>query len=268
VPVVTAGPATPTYGQPVTLTAMVPTTGSTTPTGTVTFYCNGISIGTGTLNSSGTVTVTVPGGTLPVGMCMVTAVYSGDSNYASSTSAPVPLTIAAAPALDFTLTLTSAQSQTVISGMAAPYTVRVAPTNSAYPGVVTFTATGLPPGATVTFNPTTVGANGGPTGVNLSVQTASVIGMNKVGASVGSVVWGLFLLPLVGARRMRRSGHAVGRYLSLMFVLFAGVIATASLTGCGSHNGFFGHAPQTYTITITATSGTIQHSVNATLNVQ
>jgi hypothetical protein len=172
------------------------------------------------------------------------------------------------PALDFTLILTSAQSQTVISGMAATYAVRVAPTNSTYPGVVTFTATGLPSGATATFTPTTVAANGGPTAVNLSVKTASVIAMNRVGGGVGSIAWGLLLLPLFGARRMRRNGRIAGRYFSLIFVLLAGIIATAGLTGCGSHNGFFGHAPQTYNITITATSGTIQHSVNATLNVQ
>jgi hypothetical protein len=40
------------------------------------------------------------------------------------------------------------------------------------------------------------------------------------------------------------------------------------LTGCGYNgNSFFGVAPQTYNITNTATSGTIQHSVNVTLNV-
>ena len=67
---------------------------------------------------------------------------------------------------------------------------------------------------------------------------------------------------------MRRSGRAAGRYLFLMLVLLAGAVVTTSLTGCGSHNGFFGHAPQTYNITITATSGTLQHSVKTTLTVQ
>jgi hypothetical protein len=31
---------------------------------------------------------------------------------------------------------------------------------------------------------------------------------------------------------------------------------------------FFGHSPQTYNITVTATGDTIQHSVNVTLTVQ
>jgi hypothetical protein len=266
VPVVTVGPTTPVSGQPVTLTAMVPTTGTTVPTGTVTFYYNGNPIGTGTLNANGVATLTTS--TLPVGTGTITVGYSGDSHYASTTSLPVPITVAAAPGLDFTLTLTSAQSQTVISGQTAPYTVRVAPTNSTYPGVVTFTATGLPSGATVTFSPATVAANGGPAPVNLSIQTASIVALNKLERNATSIALALLLLPLAGARRMRRSGRAAGRYLFLTLVLLTGAVATAGLTGCGSGNGFFGHAPQTYNITITATSGTIQHSVNTTLIVQ
>jgi hypothetical protein len=268
-PVVTVGPTTtPVYGQPVTVTVTVPTTGTAPPTGTVMIYDNGNLIGTGTLNSNGTVTVTLPGGTLSVGTNTITVGYGGDRNYASSTSLPVPVTVTAAPALDFTLTLTSAQSQTVISGQASPDSVRVAPTSSVYPGVVTFTATGLPPGATITFSPATVAANGGPAPVSLSIQTASIVGMNKLERNATSIALGLLLLPLAGARRMRRNGRAAGRYLFLMLVLLTGAVATAGLTGCGSGNGFFGHAPQTYNITITATSGTIQHSVNTTLIVQ
>jgi hypothetical protein len=266
VPVVAIGPTSPISGQPVTLTATVPTTGTTVPTGTVTFYYNGNPIGTGTLNASGVATLTTS--SLPPGTGTITVGYSGDSHYASSTSVPVPITVAAAPVLDFTLTLTSAQTQTVISGQAASYTVRVAPTNGAYPGVVTFTATGLPPGAAVAFSPSTVAANAGPTPVSLSVQTASIVAMKKLERNATSMALGLLLLPFAGARRMRRSGRAAGRYIFLTLVLLAGAVATAGLTGCASHNGFFGHAPQTYNITITATSGSIQHSVNATLTVQ
>lgn len=265
-PAVTVGPTAPITGQPVTLMATIPTTGQTTPTGTVTFYYNGIPIGTGTLNASGTATLTTS--SLPVGTGAITIVYSGDSNYVSSTSVPVSITVAAAPVLDFTLSLTSAQSQTVISGAAAPYAVRVAPTSSAYPGVVTFTATGLPPGATVTFSPTTIAANAGSAPVNLIVQTASIVGMNKLEGNATSIAVSLLLLPLAAARRMRRTAAAAGRYIFMMFVLLAGAVTAMGLTGCGTHNGFLGHAPQNYNITITATSGTIQHSVNATVNVQ
>ncbi|HEY9138123.1 MAG TPA: Ig-like domain repeat protein, partial [Terriglobus sp.] len=267
VPTVTVGSATAVAGQPVTLTATVPATGSTIPTGTVTFYYNGNPIGTGTLNASGVAILTTS--SLPVGTGTITVGYSGDSNYAGSTSSvPVSITVVAAPVLDFTLSLTSGQSQTVISGQAAPLAVQVAPTNGTYPGVVTFTATGLPPGATVAFSPATVAANAGSAPVNLSIQTASIVGLNKLERNATSIALGLLLLPLTGARRMRRSVGVAGRYIFMMFVLLAGALTTLGLTGCGSNNGFFGHAPQNYNITITATSGSIQHSVNATLNVQ
>jgi hypothetical protein len=266
VPTVTVGPTTPIAGQPVTLTATIPATGTTPPTGTVTFYYNGNPIGTGTLNASGVATLTTS--SLPVGTGTITVGYSGDSNYASSTSVVVSITVATAAVLDFTLSLTSAQSQTVISGQAAPYAVRVAPTSGSYPGVVSFAATGLPSGATVTFGPTTVAANAGPAPVNLSIQTAPIVGSNQLAKSAASVALGLLLLPLAAARRMRRSASAAGRTIFMMIVLLAGALTTMGLTGCGTHNGFFGHAPQNYNIIITATSGPIQHSVNANLNVQ
>jgi hypothetical protein len=74
------------------------------------------------------------------------------------------------------------------------------------------------------------------------------------------------MFPFAASRRIRRSTR---RYFYLFIVLLSGVAATTGLTGCGYNgNGFFGQAPHTYDITITATSGTIQHSVNVTLNVQ
>lgn len=266
----TPGSTTPAYGDPVPVTVTVPTVGGIAPTGTVTVYVNGNPAGTGTLGPNGTVTVIIPGGALPVGTNTITVGYSGDGHYGNSTSAPETVTVAAAMVLDFSLTQTSPPAQTVISGSVATFAIRVAPTSGIYPGVVTFTATGLPPGATATFAPATVAANAGPVPVNLSVQTASLVGMNRLGSNVTSIALGLFLLPFLGAKRKRllKNSGAAGRYVFMIFVLIAGAIGMAGLTGCGNGNGFFGHAPKTYDITITATSGTIQHSVNATLNVQ
>jgi hypothetical protein len=254
------------YGNSVTFTAAVPPGA----TGTVQFEDGTTVLGTGTI-ANGIATLTTS--TLAAGTHPMTAVYSGDVNYNSATSAVYSQTVnAQAAVLDFTLTLTSAQSKTVLPGASASYTVQVAPTNTNYPGPVTFSVAGLPLGANISFSPATVAAGGGPAAVNFSVQTAGQVATDatgKLGKNGLSVALGLLLLPFVGSRRLRRNGRAAGRYVFLMLVLLGGIVATSGLTGCGFNgNGFFGQAPHTYNITITATSGTIQHSVNVTLNVE
>lgn len=84
----TASPNPQSYGSPVTLTAVVY---GSNPTGTVTFYDDGASIGTGALNS-GTATLAVSN--LSVGThSNITAAYSGDTDNAASTSGAVTETI-------------------------------------------------------------------------------------------------------------------------------------------------------------------------------
>ena len=75
---------------PVTLTA---TLSSTVATGSVTFYTGTITLGTGTV-AVGVATFSTTA--LPVGTDSVTAIYGGDSAYATSTSGAVTITITAA----------------------------------------------------------------------------------------------------------------------------------------------------------------------------
>jgi hypothetical protein len=249
------------YSNSVTFTATVPPPA----TGTVTFYEGSTALGTGTI-ANGVATLTTS--TLVVGTHPVTAAYSGDADYNSGTSAVYGQEVTAqAAVLDFTLTLTSAGTQTVIPGQTAPYTVRVAPTNVNYPGTVTFSATGLPPDATISFSPNTVAVTGGTTPISVSVQTAAQHAtVHRFIDSGSSMALALMLLPFATSRRLRRNGR---KYIFALIVLLGGIAATTGLTGCGYNgNGFFGVAPHTYNITITATSGTIQHSVNVTLDVQ
>lgn len=82
-------PTSPALNQQATLTATVsPHPG---PTGTVTFYDNGVAIGTGSVGSNGVATLTT---TFGGGSHSLVAVYGGDNNYADSSSAPVTFTIA------------------------------------------------------------------------------------------------------------------------------------------------------------------------------
>jgi hypothetical protein len=83
-------PASPMYGQPVTLVATA--TGAGVPTGPVTFLEGGTTLGTASLNASGQATLSVSN--LPVGANSITAAYGGDTNFASQTSAPKSVTVA------------------------------------------------------------------------------------------------------------------------------------------------------------------------------
>jgi Bacterial Ig-like domain (group 3)/FG-GAP-like repeat len=75
------------YGQKVTWTATVTSSGSITPTGKVQFTWSGYTIGSATLNSSGVATLTKSN--LNADSYPLTAVYSGDVNNLRSTSAIV-----------------------------------------------------------------------------------------------------------------------------------------------------------------------------------
>ncbi|MFY9853825.1 MAG: Ig-like domain-containing protein, partial [Terracidiphilus sp.] len=90
------------YGESVTLTASVSSSGGTPPNGeTVKFMSGSTSLGTATL-TSGVASLTTTA--LPVGADSITAVYGGDSDFAGSTSTAVSETVNKASS---TMTMTS-----------------------------------------------------------------------------------------------------------------------------------------------------------------
>jgi hypothetical protein len=76
------------FGKKVTFTARVAAVapGTGTPTGSVTFYDGSTTLGTATLVSGKATFATT---TLTRGSHMITAVYSGDPSYTTSTAAPL-----------------------------------------------------------------------------------------------------------------------------------------------------------------------------------
>ena len=129
------------FGQSVTLTAGVATSGTFTPTGTVTFKNGSTTLGTAKLDSNATATLVTT--KLPLGSASLTASYGGDTQNAKSTSTVLMQTIN--------------QAQISLSLASSPN-----PSGSGKP--VKFTATltnngGLPNGQIVTFtyNSTTLG---------------------------------------------------------------------------------------------------------------
>jgi sugar lactone lactonase YvrE len=252
-------------GQSVTLTAQVASATTGTPTGTVQFFDGTTLLNTATLSSG---TATYATSTLSLGTThAITAVYPGDTNFTGSNGGAAK-TVTVSGSLDFSITPITL-TNTVLPGVSAIYSFQIAPASGVYPASVTFAATGLPAGAIATFSPATIPVTGGAQTVTVSIQTAAATAATSFpGHGLGTVALGLLLLPFAGTRRLRRSGRRLARIGCLMLLLAAGAAVTAGLTGCGASNGFFGEAQRAYTVILTATSGTVQHTTTVTLNVQ
>ena len=135
-------------GQSVTFTATVHvgTPGSFTaayPTGTVTFYDNGLAIGTGTLTATSGGVATLLTSTLRLGQHPITAQYTrGDTNFSASTAPSAKITQTVNKA-STTTTVTSSVNPSVL-GQSVIFTATVSVTTpgstaAAYPtGTVTF----------------------------------------------------------------------------------------------------------------------------------
>jgi RHS repeat-associated protein len=142
-----------------------------TPTGTVTFYANGTqNLGSASLNSNCTASISASG--LFPGTYQITAAYSGDTNFATSTSPSSPLTISlAADSVSL-----STSSSTAVYGQAVTFSSTVS--SAAY--------FGTHPTGTVTFiaNNTTLGSTALNAGTaNLTVNLFMAPGSYIVTAS-------------------------------------------------------------------------------------
>jgi Bacterial Ig-like domain (group 3)/FG-GAP-like repeat len=122
------------YGQSVTLTATVTTSGSVTPTGRVSFRWGGYSWGPVTLNGSGVATLTKSN--LNADTFPLTAVYLGDANNLGSTSAILNQVVAETTS---SATLSSSSNPST-QGQAVTFTATITSPTCKPTGPVTFTA--------------------------------------------------------------------------------------------------------------------------------
>jgi hypothetical protein len=197
----TLSPTAPTAGQSVTFSATVaPTTGSGSPTGTVTFLDGSTTLGTGTL-ASGTASFT---GSLAAGSHSITASYGGDTTYAASVSTTDNLTIGSAPTLAVTTTQLTASSTNAVSGTSINFNASVSETaGTATPtGTVTFSdgsasiGTGSLTAGVTTFSTSTLSvgthnitaAYGGDTANAASSSSAVVVTITAAPAADFSIV--------------------------------------------------------------------------------
>jgi sugar lactone lactonase YvrE len=228
---------------------------STVPTGTVTFLDGSATLGSSSLNTSGAATYTTSA--LALGTHSITASYGGDANNAASVSTAVTVTAANPPT--FTLS-SSSPAQTVTAGGTATYTLTVTPQNGAFNNTISFSASGLPPGATASFTPATLTPGASAATTQLSITTAPQTGAAK-GATWPLAAPVLALAGLLGIPRRRR------RFL-MWCALFAAALGALTLSGCGGGFALPAMPVQNYTVSLTASGGAVQQTITVQLTVR
>ena len=152
--------------------------------------------------------------------------------------------------------------QTISAGGSATYTITVTPENGAFNNAVTFAVSGLPASATATFQPTSVTPGSSPASSTLTIQTGTVqTAAAKLGwplAAPALAAFGMFFIP--GKRRKR--------WITLAVLLLTSFGAVTAMTGCGGGFAYPKAPNQTYTVMVTATSGTVQQTTTVQLTVE
>jgi hypothetical protein len=257
-------------GLPLLLSAAVDSTTQGTPTGTVTFLDGTTPVATAKLTGGvASATYLAPAG----GSHSIVAVYAGDSDFNSGTSAAVTAVVGGIP--DYTVAFAGSSTQTVVASLVATYQITVAAQPGPFTGAVSMGTTGLPAGATASFSPPQVVPGTSSVSVTLSVQTsaamARMIPAQDPEATGGGwvAVWA-FALPclLLGKRtRWSTAKTAAGGALLIGLLLMAAGGCGARIVSSGSI------ASQSYDFTVSATStnlagAVVVHSIPATLVVQ
>ena len=178
--------------------------------------------------------------------------------------------------VDFSVASTPAL-QTIAQGAQATYTINLGSVGGTFSNAVSLACSNLPATTTCTFatSPVTPGANGGSTQLTLTTTAPSAApGAPPLTGSPPTALLPLLLAALLAAltgawlSRLRSP-----RWAAASCLLFAALLATAFMAGCGTGGGGFplpkvgGTAVGTYTITVTGTSGSLQHSTTVTLTV-
>ena len=253
-----ASATTITGGASITFTATVsPVSGSIVPTGTVTFKDGSTTLGTGTLSGSGKATYSTAA--LSVGNQSFTAVYVGDGGNLTSTSLAVAVTVSAPPPADFTLSISPA-SGSVTAGTPASATVTITPVNG-FSGATTFACSGLPANSTCAFSPATVTPNG----IAASTSTMTIESNVQAAVTLATGSLSLLLLPMIAFRNRKRSGPVV-----LVFSILLLMLAAAGISACGGTKSTVSKTTPagTYSVTVTATSGSLNHSSTYSFTVK
>ena len=170
----------------------------------------------------------------------------------------------------------------VAAGQPADFSLIVAPSNGTFSNPITFTATGLPTGTTATFSPSATFTPGAtPTTVTFVVMTKARSSVwPKASPPPPEHGWPstYLIVAVLGAMVLALRNSVAGvRRLVPQFLLVMLLVIAAGLVACGAVGGGTSPTPQinpaigtpagTYSILVTATSGSAAHTTTVTLTV-
>jgi hypothetical protein len=221
------------------------------------FFDGATQIGVATI-AGGSATITTTG--LAAGAHSITAAYSGDSNYGPGSSSTLTENIQ-----DFTLTFAEGASGTasVPAGGRAEYRLVITPVGGAtLPAGVTLAVPNVPAGMATIFSPATLAAGSGTATVTLEVTLPEASAVERSRGPLGGgalpVALGLILLPFAGGMSRRRAGLT-----RLVAVAALSAALAVGMMGCGAKL-----SAENFSLTVTAASGSLSHSVTAQLTVK
>jgi hypothetical protein len=257
------------FGTAVTFTATVMSLATGTPSGVVTFQDGATTLGPGTL-SSGKATFTTSG--LGGGAHSITAVYSGDANFAGSTSPVFTETIA-----DFSLSA-SPTAATVTAGSTATYAITITPVGG-FNQTISFQCGGSPitNGCTTPGSVSPTGGSYAPFNISVATMAPSLMlpGTSAPGSGGGLRVALMWLLAVVACaalssleRARRRPQWRLTSVVLFVLLLFVGCSCIVGCVGTSSPTPRGGTAPGTYILTLTGNTGSLSHNTTLTVTVK
>jgi hypothetical protein len=244
--------------------------------GQVTLTCHaGLPLGTScafspsviTPGIASTLTITTTAAT-PLGTYNITVKGSSQSLCHDAT---VGLMVAAAPP-DFTIAPTALSPASIAAGGSNTSTIVISPT-AGFSGAVSLTCGVVPlvtKGPTCSFNPASIAGGSGSSTLTVSTTAAQVAMVAPSSSGALYAMWlpiaGLALLGAGSAPRYKTLWNFVLGSLLLSGLIFLSACGGSSSMGDG--NGHAGTPAGVYTITVTASSGSLTHTATVSLTVQ
>ncbi|HMD76519.1 MAG TPA: kelch repeat-containing protein [Terracidiphilus sp.] len=244
--------ATPTFNPaPGTYAATLSVTvSSATANATIYYTTDGSAPTTSSTVYNGPITILAkPGYVLETIHAMATA-----SGYSTSAMASATYTIELLPGFSVAASPTSL---TVAAGQSATTTITLTTING-FNSTVSFGCSGLPSGATCSFNPQTVTPSGAAATTTLTVNTsATTAALRRPSSPLFPSAALAAVLCCFGWKKRRR--------LQMLLLLAVCGVGLSLLIGCGG--GSSTSQSTTYTVTVNATSGSLQQSTTFSLTV-